>query len=148
VDVIAKRMQGGLCAGTAALALALALLVGCGGGEPAARSSPQTVEVAPTSPSGTMVRADVGDEVVVSLKANPTTGYVWRFTAGDTFTIEKSEYVPDPNPDQMAGKGGTQVVTLRVTRAGTSDLTGTYVRPWETPSPRAAAGVTITISAE
>ena len=77
--------------------------------------------------------------MVVSLDANATTGYEWQFTAGDTFTIEKSEYVPDPNPENVAGAGGTQVVTLKVTKAGTSDLTGTYVRPWETPSPSPAA---------
>ena len=58
------------------------------------------------------MHAKVGDTVIVTLDANPTTGYEWTFTGGDTFSIEKSEYVPDPNPDQLAGKGGTQVVTL------------------------------------
>ena len=49
--------------------------------------------------------------------------------------IESSEYVPDPNPSGMVGAGGTQVVTLKVTETGSSDLLGFYVRPWETPSP-------------
>ena len=113
----------------------MALLAGCGSGEPAAQSSPATIKVAPTAPTGTTVDAKVGDTVVVSLDANATTGYEWQFTAGDTFTIVSSKYVPDPNPDNLAGKGGTQVVTLKVTKAGTSDLTGQYVRSWETPSP-------------
>ena len=64
---------------------------------------------------------------------------------GDTFTIEKSEYVPDPNPDQLAGKGGAQVVTLKVTKAGESDLTGTYARSWSTPAPGAGPDVTVTV---
>jgi inhibitor of cysteine peptidase len=140
--------HGSLAAGAATLALAAlgaALLAGCGGGEPAQQSSPATVKVTPTAASGTSVDARVGDTVVVSLEANPTTGYQWQFTAGDTFSIESSEYVPDPNPENLAGKGGTQIVTLTVTKTGTSDLIGRYVRPWETPSPSPAADVTVTI---
>jgi predicted secreted protein len=142
------RTHRGLAAGAAALALSalgVALLAGCGGGDPAAQSSPATIKVAPTSPAGTSVDAKVGDTVIVSLDANVTTGYEWQFTAGDTFTVESSKYVPDPNPDNLAGKGGTQVVTLKVTKAGTSDLTGRYVRSWETPSPSPAADVTVTV---
>jgi inhibitor of cysteine peptidase len=143
-----EKTHKGLAAGAAALALAalgVAVLAGCGGGEPAPASSPKTIEVTPAAASGTSVDAKVGDTVVVSLEANPTTGYEWQFTAGDTFTVESSKYVADPNPDNLAGKGGTQVVTLKVTKAGTSDLTGSYVRAWETPSPSPAAAVTLTI---
>jgi predicted secreted protein len=143
-----ERTHRGLAAGATALALAalgVALLAGCGGGEPGAQSSPATIKVAPTAPAGTTVDARVGDTVVVSLDANATTGYEWQFTAGDTFSIESSKYVSDPNPDNLAGKGGTQVVTLKVTKAGTSDLSGQYVRPWETPSPSPAADVTVTV---
>ncbi len=53
--------------------------------------------------------------------------------------------MPDPNPDQLAGKGGAQVVTLLVTKAGESDLLGTYARSWETPSPGAGPDATVTI---
>ena len=146
-----NRTHRGLAVGAAALALAalgVVLLAGCGGGEPAEQSSPRTITVAPTAPAGTTVDAGVGDTVVVSLDANATTGYEWQFTAGDTFTIEKSEYVSDPNTENVAGAGGTQVVTLKVTKAGTSDLTGTYVRPWETPSPSPAAEMTVTVVSE
>jgi inhibitor of cysteine peptidase len=145
---MARRTRRGLAAGAALLALAAlgaALLAGCGGGEPE-QSSPATIEVTPPAEgAATTVDAAVGDTVVVSLAANATTGYEWTFTGGDTFTIEKSEYVPDPNPDELVGKGGTQVVTLTVTEAGESDLTGTYARSWETPAPGAGPDVTVTI---
>jgi inhibitor of cysteine peptidase len=127
-------------------ALGAALLAGCGGGEPAEASSPATIRATvPAKAADVTVHAKVGDTVVVTLDANPTTGYEWTFTGGDTFSIEKSEYVPDPNPDQLVGKGGTQVVTLRVTKAGESDLLGTYARSWETPSPSAGPDATVTI---
>jgi inhibitor of cysteine peptidase len=140
---VRKRLRCGLAAGAAVLALAAlggAVLAACGGDE-----SGQVVRLAPEPNGSASVTVGVGDTVVVSLEANPTTGYEWQFTAGDTFTIEKSEYVPDPNPDELVGKGGTQVVTLKVTEAGESDLTGTYGRSWETPAPGAGPDVTVTI---
>jgi len=121
----------GSTAGAAALALAalaVAFLAGCGSG-----ASGTSVRLTPPAKGSTSVAAKVGDTVVLVFEANPTTGYEWTFTPGDTFTIEKSVYVPDPNPDNLAGKGGTQVVTLKVTKAGTSDLSGVYARSWETP---------------
>ena len=145
---MAMRTQKGVAAGAAVLVLAAlgaALLASCGSGEPAGQSSPRTIEVTPAAATGTTVDAKVGDTVVVSLDANPTTGYEWTFTAGDTFAIEKSEYVPDPNPDELVGSGGTQIVTLRVTATGTSDLTGYYARPWETASPSPQPDVTVTV---
>jgi inhibitor of cysteine peptidase len=140
-----KSLAGGAAA-LAVAAMGIVLLAGCGGGEPARQSSPAVIKVTPTAASGVTVHARVGDTVVVSLAANPTTGYQWQFAPGDTFSIESSAYVADPNPGNLAGKGGTQIVTLKVTRAGTSDLTGRYVRPWETPSPSPAARVRVTIS--
>ena len=146
-----RSRRRGFAAGAAVLALAAlgaALLAGCGSGEPAEASSPATIRVTPAAKTGTTVDAKVGDTVVLSFEANATTGYEWTFTAGDTFTIEKSEYVPDPNPDQLAGKGGAQVVTLKVTKAGESDLTGAYARSWETPAPGAGPDATVTIKSE
>jgi predicted secreted protein len=136
--------RGRFVMGAAALALAAlgaALLAGCGSGD----ASGQTVRLSPEPKGSTSVAVKVGDTVILSFAANATTGYEWTFTPGDTFTIEKSEYVPDPNPDQLAGKGGAQVVTLKVTKAGESDLTGSYARSWETPAPGAGPDVTVTV---
>ena len=105
----------------------------------------KTIEVTPVAQTGTTVDAAVGDTVVVKLEANATTGYEWQFTAGDTFTIESSEYEPTPVASGVVGSGGTQVVTLKVTKAGSSDLTGVYVRPWETPSPEPAQQFQMTV---
>lgn len=130
---VTVRQVGSMAVLLAVAVTAAGLLAACGSDE--APGGSETIEVTPVAESGTTVEAAVGDKVVVSLEANATTGFEWQFTAGETFVIESSEYVPDPNPSGMAGAGGTQVVTLEVTEAGSSDLLGFYVRPWETPSP-------------
>jgi predicted secreted protein len=140
----ATRHAAGWVAALVVAAVAASLLAGCGGGGSEATSTPKTIELTKVE-TGTTLDANVGDTVVMHLDANATTGYSWEFTAGDTFTIETNDYVPDPNPSGLAGKGGSQVVKLKVTKAGQSDLTGTYRHQWETPSPDAAPDFTMTI---
>jgi inhibitor of cysteine peptidase len=133
----------------AAVLLAAASLAACGssggGSGGASPAAPRTIKVAPVAKMGFVADAAVGDTVVVSLDANPTTGFTWKFTGGDTFEIVSSKYVADPNPDGLAGAGGTQVVTLKVTKAGTSDLTATYRQQWNSPSPDAKPDFSMTI---
>jgi predicted secreted protein len=131
---VTVRQVGSLAVLLAVAVTAAGLLAACGGSDEAPGGG-ETIEVTPVAETGTTVEAAVGDKVVVSLEANATTGFEWQFTAGETFIIESSEYVPDPSASDMVGAGGTQVVTLAVTEAGSSDLLGFYVRPWETPSP-------------
>jgi inhibitor of cysteine peptidase len=146
--------MGVLCVGAlaAAVLLAAASLAACGssgggsdGGSPA---TPKTIAITPVAQTGTTVDAAVGDTIVVSLEANPTTGYTWELTAGDTIEVASSEYVADPNPDEMSGAGGTQVVTLKVTKAGASDLTGMYRQQWNSPSPGAQPDFSMTVQAK
>jgi len=129
----------------AAVLLAAASLAACGSSGGASPAAPRTIKVAPVAKTGFVADAAVGDTVVVSLDANPTTGFTWKFTGGDTFEIVSSKYVADPNPDGLAGAGGTQVVTLKVTKAGTSDLTATYRQQWNSPSPDAKPDFSMTI---
>jgi len=143
--------MGVLCVGAlaAAVLLAAASLAACGssggGGSPA---TPKTIEITPVAQTGTTVDAAVGDTIVVSLEANPTTGYTWELTAGDTIEVVSSKYVADPNPDELSGAGGTQIVTLKVTKAGTSDLTGMYRQQWNSPSPGAQPDFSMTVQAK
>jgi predicted secreted protein len=79
----------------------------------------------------------VGDELVIELDANATTGYEWQIqTPTDDTVIElaSSEYLA---PDESAGMGagGTQVFTFRATGVGTTDILIYYWRPWESSIP-------------
>jgi inhibitor of cysteine peptidase len=141
--VTGVRWAGAL---VAAALLGAALLVACGGSSGTdAPASGATIRVAPDPHGTTTVDVKVGDTVVVELDANPTTGFSWKLTAGDTFEITDSKYVPDPDSQGMAGAGGTQVITLKVTRDGTSDLIGTYRQQWNSPSPGAQPDLTLTL---
>ena len=152
METLRSKRTGLLCAGALAVAalLAAASLAACGGGgsDSGSTATPKTIEITPVAQTGTTTDAAVGDTIVVSLEANATTGYSWEFTAGDTFTIESSKYVPDPSPSNVAGSGGTQVVTLKVTKAGSSDLTGTYRQQWNSPSPGAQPDFSMTVQAQ
>jgi inhibitor of cysteine peptidase len=136
----------------AAVLLAVASLAACGSGsggdDNASPAAPKTIEITPAAQTGTTVEAAVGDTIVVSLEANPTTGYTWEFTAGDTISIAGSKYVADPNPDGLSGVGGTQLVTLTVTKAGASDLTGMYRQQWISPSPAGRPDFSMTVQAK
>lgn len=134
-----------LWCGAAAVLLPAASLVACGGGDGGSPAAPKTIEMTPAAQTGASVDAAVGDTIVVSLDANPTTGFSWAFVAGDTFDIAGSKYVPDQSSEGALGAGGTQIVTLKVTKAGTSDLTGTYRQQWNAPSPDARPDLSLTI---
>ena len=70
---------------------------------------------------GRIVSAHAGDEVVVRLPENPTTGYRWEVERldgnlvreGDSFTL---------HPDVKIGSGGLRELRFRATAAGTARL--------------------------
>jgi inhibitor of cysteine peptidase len=136
--------SGVLCVGAlVAVAMLATLPVACGGGQGV---SGQTIKVTASPGDTRSLEVKVGDTIVVKLEANATTGYQWAFTAGDTFTIESSQYQEGTHPEGVVGAGGTQIVTLRVTKSGSSKLTGTYARSWETPSPEATPDFSMTVN--
>jgi len=90
----------------AILVLAAMLLAACGQSEP-----PQTV--------------------TIKLDANPTTGYSWQvIQSEDLFTVESS-FSPEKTDEPAAGSGGTETFVLTPKKAGTCEVTFSYVRPWE-----------------
>ena len=138
--LIGKRMGLPLMLALMAL-LSAALLASCGGSS----AAPRTIELTPVVLTGSAIDAAVGDTILVNLKANATTGFAWTFTAGDTFEIVSSNYVADPNPPGTTGAGGKQIVTLKVTKIGSSDLRGTYRQPWNPVPPGASPDFTMTV---
>ncbi len=68
--------------------------------------------------------------VSFSLEANPTTGYSWQVSQSEELFKVESSYT-QKHADGMVGVGGFETFTLTPLKAGATELTLTYARPWE-----------------
>jgi inhibitor of cysteine peptidase len=108
------------------LLVALFLLAGCGGGDDGAekvyKDPSQTIEVT------------VGEEFVISLQSNATTGYSWQLASPldeDTVQLVASEYIPEPGAEEREGAGGVEEWTFEAAGKGSTVISLKYVRSWE-----------------
>lgn len=75
------------------------------------------------------VEAGVGDEVVLRLPENATTGYVWSVQSmGDGLTLVDDTMVPGGD---APGAAGARVMRIRVAGAGSTEVVLHLGRPWE-----------------
>jgi inhibitor of cysteine peptidase len=80
------------------------------------------------------ISAAVGQQVVITLKGNPTTGYRWSVAGLSSNTVEQVgevEYRRDEAGKGIVGRGGVFVATFQVVRAGKTTVRMEYRRPWE-----------------
>jgi inhibitor of cysteine peptidase len=120
VDMKPTRLFGLLIAVTSLTA------AGCG----SSKSSPHIF-----GDSASEIRVKVGDDFVIELDSNATTGYTWQFDSrlnSAVMTLVEQRYVA-PKDSGKVGAGGTQRFTLHATGAGTATTRLVYVRPWEQP---------------
>jgi inhibitor of cysteine peptidase len=106
-----------------ALAGMVILITGCGSVQTqlSAADNSKTVEV------------KAGDQIVIALEGNPSTGYTWEAKDLDASMFQQvgeTEF-KSSNPG-LIGAGGTLTLTFKTLKAGTSALTLIYHRPWET----------------
>ena len=84
----------------------------------------------PQKPDAERKAIGVGEEFVVKLPANPSTGYSW-----DVKRMPKKLELIDKEFEQeepiMPGKGGMQVLTFKALEPGRATLELQYKRPWE-----------------
>ncbi|MGY6217527.1 protease inhibitor I42 family protein [Methylolobus aquaticus] len=85
--------------------------------------------------SGTNLALLKGQELVIRLPGNPTTGYRWS-SFGPTGAVltaaGPAAYEPDAGTSQRVGAGGFEIWRFVAARAGTAELRFEYRRPWET----------------
>ena len=102
-------------------------------------SHPQSVQVSPpeqlpitASDNGTKVTAFVGQELVITLDSNPSTGYTWETKDLDpTMFLQVGEPQFTSSNPNLLGSGGTQTLTIRILKTGAATLTLVYHRPFE-----------------
>ena len=73
-----------------------------------------------------------GQDFKVKLKANPTTGYIWRVDIGKAVGLisERGESLYQ-RQNELVGSGGIEVFTFNAAALGTADIIFFYERPWE-----------------
>ena len=80
----------------------------------------------------TLLDANLGDNVVLTLDANHTTGYSWQIAKPiDTDTLEFVETKYIPTETGLIGEGGTEIWVFRALKKGETEVAFKYVRPWE-----------------
>ena len=78
---------------------------------------------------------DAGQPAMLSLDANPSTGYSWAgfVLGGDAVRLDSAEgtYIPDEQTDTMTGAGGKTQYVVTAVKPGSSIITFDYRRSWE-----------------
>ena len=118
-----------------ALAALIILTAGCGtqkSGGDIQVSPPEQVNLT-ASNNGEKITLFAGQELVIQLVGNPTTGYTWEAKDLDASMFKQfgDATFSSSNPD-LVGSGGTLTLSFRVLKTGTANLTLVYHRPWET----------------
>ncbi len=87
---------------------------------------------------GQDVKLGQGQELVVQLEANPTTGYQWILAEGGKAILKQEGapvYTAKTHSPLIMGAGGIETWRFRATYPGREVLRFEYRRPWEKDKP-------------
>lgn len=77
----------------------------------------------------------VGNEIVVTLCSNPTTGFSWEpavISDGAVLKEVSHEFIgPESDPPPPPGTPGQEVWTFETVKSGVTEVSLQYSRPWE-----------------
>ena len=85
-----------------------------------------------------VLRLNLGDEFIIMLSSNRTTGYQWQIDRPlDGNKIKQAGLAYVPQKTDLAGSGGTEEWKFKARGTGKSKISFKYVRPWEKNVPPA-----------
>jgi predicted secreted protein len=129
---------------TIAIILGTLLITGiaCGGKSASPTPTPTTTPTTTAnevnvdaSYNGSEITLAVGNQLIVTLESNETTGYTWNLSSiSDTNVIKKirNEYItPTPSDPPLLGQGGISIWTFEALAAGTATISMQELRSWE-----------------
>jgi inhibitor of cysteine peptidase len=91
----------------------------------------------------------VGQRVLVLLPGNPTTGYTWQVDSKVDAKVLQQIGEPGFHQDSgLIGAGGTESFLFEATAPGTTALSLSYSRPWESKAPEKTFTVQVTVAAK
>jgi inhibitor of cysteine peptidase len=95
---------------------------------------PKTVYVTEAE-SGRTIVLSVGQELVITLASNPTTGYNWSHQSSSPNVLRVAEEKYVATEPVLIGSGGEHRVVFSAAATGQTTLRFEYRRPWETAAP-------------
>jgi predicted secreted protein len=106
------------------IAAGLLLSAGCSGSD-----------VKKYSASNQTIEATDGEQFMIYLESNPTTGYKWEASFDTAFLkLVKNEYKQNESKPGMVGVGGIEQFLFEGLKKGDTQIKLTYKRPWEQQS--------------
>lgn len=94
------------------------------------------------------VAVKVGQDFIIALPSNASTGYSWSAkTTGSPVVVEGYAYqlTASSGEKRMVGGGGQQLFVLEATKVGMGTVTFSYGRPWQ-KGVKPARTITFTIT--
>ena len=95
---------------------------------------------------GSSVTLEVGQELEVSLPANPSTGFGWTVVIGDASVLEQvgeAEFVTES--EDLVGAGGVLTMRFVALAEGTTELRLDYERSFEDVEPEETFTLDVTV---
>lgn len=89
----------------------------------------RTVTISETD-NGKSLALGLGDDIVLTLAENPTTGYRWQLDSPPGLIVSVTGDSFTPGSGQIGG-GGTRTFSLRALRAGAARLSLKLKRSWD-----------------
>ncbi|MFH1643060.1 MAG: protease inhibitor I42 family protein [Patescibacteria group bacterium] len=82
--------------------------------------------------SNGVIKVKIREDFVISLKSNPTTGYIWEPNFESQYIeLVKRDYQFD-SKDDVIGGGGKEIFVFSALQSGETEIQFYYFRPWET----------------
>lgn len=97
------------------------------------------------SPQQVVLR--VGDEMTMSMRGNPTTGFTWRIKSVNRSILKPlgSKYVPAKHPPGVTGTGGTFFFRFRALAHGHTLVRFVHSRPFAPHEPPSYVTIAVTV---
>jgi len=79
-----------------------------------------------------IITSKIGEEIIIVLESNPTTGYQWQvgYDSG-RLELASQEFIV-PEDSDLVGAPGEEIFIFKALERGESDIAFSYLRPWET----------------
>jgi inhibitor of cysteine peptidase len=85
--------------------------------------------------NGQSVSLKAGDQLVLSLESNPTTGFDWELLEYDETVLKLIGEPTFDSDSKLVGAGGIKTYTLEAQGSGKATIKLVYHRSWETDVP-------------